>query len=66
VRWYSSSSLRVSRDWIYFTWAEMESCSSVGREAEAEARPGPDTRDILVVIVFYLVVLKSWERESKS
>lgn len=44
----------------------MESCSSVGREAEAEARPGPDTRDILVVIVFYLVVLKSWERESKS
>lgn len=36
---------------MYFTWAEIESCSSVGREVETEARPGPDTRDILVVCV---------------
>lgn len=35
---------------MYFTWAEMESWSSVGREDEVEARPGPDTRDILMVL----------------
>jgi hypothetical protein len=31
---------------MYFTWAAMESCSSVGRDEGMPARPGPDTSDI--------------------
>jgi hypothetical protein len=37
--------------WIYFTWAAIDSCSSVGRDdEEIPARPGPVTRDICIEI----------------
>ncbi len=36
---------------MYFTCAEIESWSSVGRLRDGEeARPGPDTRDIAIVL----------------
>jgi hypothetical protein len=39
-----------SRDCMYFTCGSIASCSSVGREEILPAaRPGPDTRDIVVV-----------------